>query len=71
MLKVKNLKFGFILKTEMATYFLKHLGKTIKNYKGSNSVSMNGTMPFQGNPTATNRTFSLDNPTSYFLGNMA
>ncbi len=38
---------------------LKYLGKTIKDYRGSNSVYERD-HAFSGNPAATNRTFSLD-----------
>ncbi|TVX06938.1 hypothetical protein AZJ56_04790, partial [Streptococcus pneumoniae] len=44
---------------------MKHLGKTIKNYKGSNSVYERD-HAFSGNPTATNRTFSLDTQRQIF-----
>ena len=56
---VESKNLSLIIENRNGYLLLKHLGKTIKNYKGSNSVYERD-HAFSGNPTATNRTFSLD-----------
>ena len=57
---VESKGLSLIIENRDGFLLLKHLGKTIKNYRGSNSVYERD-HAFSGNPTATNRTFSLDN----------
>ena len=54
---VESKNLSLIIENRNGYLLLKHLGKTIKNYKGSNSVYERD-HAFSGNPTATNRTFS-------------
>lgn len=65
---VESKSLSLIIENRDGFLLLKHLGKTIKNYRGSNSVYERD-HAFSGNPTATNRTFSLIRNVK-FLGNM-
>lgn len=62
---VESKNLSLIIENQNGYLLLKHLGKTIKNYKGSNSVYERD-HAFSGNPTATNRTFSLDTQRQIF-----
>ncbi|HGR1030681.1 TPA: alpha-galactosidase [Streptococcus pneumoniae] len=62
---VESKNLSLIIENRNGYLLLKHLGKTIKNYKGSNSVYERN-HAFSGNPTATNRTFSLDTQRQIF-----
>lgn len=62
---VESKNLSLIIENRNGYLLLKHLGKTIKNYKGSNSVYERD-HAFSGNPTATNRTFSLDTQRQIF-----
>ena len=62
---VESKNLSLIIENRDGYLLLKHLGKTIKNYKGSNSVYERD-HAFSGNPTATNRTFSLDTQRQIF-----
>ena len=62
---VESKNLSLIIENRNGYLLLKHLGKTIKNYIGSNSVYERD-HAFSGNPTATNRTFSLDTQRQIF-----
>lgn len=49
---VESKNLSLIIENRNGYLLLKHLGKTIKNYKGSNSVYERD-HAFSGNPTAT------------------
>ena len=54
---VESKNLSLIIENRDGYLLLKHLGKTIKNYKGSNSIYERD-HAFSGNPTANNRRFS-------------
>ena len=62
---VESKGLSLIIENRDGFLLLKHLGKTIKNYRGANSVYERD-HAFSPNPTATNRTFSLDTQRQIF-----
>ena len=62
---VESKGLSLIIENRDGFLLLKHLGKTVKNYNGANSVYERD-HAFSGNPTATNRTFSLDTQRQIF-----